>query len=387
MMARRTITRIVAALTSVPLILAGPAAHAEEAATNSKSVNTELRRMIGQMILVGFVGNKPDDQGFKTVMAQASEGKISGILYLSRNIRSLRAVKGLNERLQSVSPIPLLIAVDQEGGRIERLTKAVGFRESPSAASVAANMTPGDAKAEYGKMAAGLAGCGFNLNLGPVVDLNTNSDNPIIGRLGRSYSADDGAVSAYARAFVQGHRAQGVLTALKHFPGHGSSVADTHKGMADVSETWSEQELAPYQELIGSGDAELIMSAHVINRNIPGADNTPASMSPATLIGLLRKKLGFKGVVITDDLQMGAIIKTRSFEDTVRQAVIAGNDLLVFANDKNPDPLVPEKIADLLEREAEASPAILARIKDSYGRIMRLKKGIAPTAAMPAGDR
>ncbi len=384
MMARRVVTRIVAGLAALPLLFAGQMAHAEEPTAKAKGGNVELRRMIGQMVMVGFVGNKPDDQGFKTVMAQASEGKISGVLYLSRNIRSLRAVKGLNERLQSVSPTPLLIAVDQEGGRIERLTKAVGFRESPSAASVAHTMSPDDAKAEYGNMAAGLAGCGFNLNLGPVVDLNTNPDNPIIGRLGRSYAADDGAVSAYARAFVQGHRAHGVLTSLKHFPGHGSSVADTHKGMADVSETWSEQELAPYRNLIGSGDAELIMSAHVINRNIPGAENTPASMSPATLVGLLRNELGFKGVVITDDLQMGAIIKTRSFEDTVRQAVIAGNDLLVFANDKHPDPLIPEKIGDLLEREAKENPAILARIKQSYGRIMRLKSGLAPTVATPA---
>lgn len=382
-MTKRTFLRVVAALVVLPLLLAGPMVHAEPIVAKPKDGDTEVRKMIGQMVLVGFVGNKPDDEGFKTVLAQATEGKISGVLYLGRNIRSLRAVKGLNERLQNVSPVPLLIAVDQEGGRIERLTRAVGFRESPSAASVAHSMEPADAKAEYGKMAAGLADCGFNLNLGPVVDLNTNPENPIIGRLGRSYSADDGAVSAYARAFVRGHRAHGVLTSLKHFPGHGSSDADTHKGMVDVSETWSEQELAPYRELIDTGDAELIMSAHVVNRNIPGAENTPASMSPATLIGLLRKDLGFKGVVISDDLQMGAIIKTKSFEDTVRQAVIAGNDLLVFANDKNPDPMIPEKIADLLEKEANANPAILARIKESHGRIMRLKNGIAPRTKTP----
>lgn len=382
-MTKQAFLRVVAALAALPLLLVGPLVHAEPIVAKPEDGDTGVRRMIGQMVLVGFVGSKLDDEGFKTVLAQAAEGRISGVLYLGRNIRSLRAVKGLNERLQNVSPVPLLIAVDQEGGRIERLTRAVGFRESPSAASVARSMDPADAKAEYEKMAAGLAQCGFNLNLGPVVDLNTNPENPIIGRLERSYSADDGEVSAYARAFVQGHRAHGVLTSLKHFPGHGSSVADTHKGMVDVSETWSEQELAPYRELIGTGDAELIMSAHVVNRNISGAEDTPASMSPATLISLLRKDLGFKGVVISDDLQMGAIIKTKSFEDTVRQAVIAGNDLLVFANDKNPDPLIPEKIADLLEKEANANPAILARIKESHGRIMRLKNGFAPRPETP----
>ena len=381
-MANRSITRFVAVLAVLPMLLAGQIVHSEEQAARPKS-GAEIRRMVGQMVLVGFVGNKPEDQGFRTVLSQAAEGKISGVLYLSRNVRTLRAVKGLNQRLQSASRVPLLIAVDQEGGRIERLTRAVGFRESPSAASVAHSMKPGDARAEYGKMAAGLAECGFNLNLAPVVDLNTNPENPIIGRLGRSYSVDEGAVSTYARAFVHGHRAHGVLTSLKHFPGHGSSDADTHRGMVDVTDTWNEQELTPYRDLISSGDADLIMSAHVINRKIPGAENTPASLSPATLVGLLRKKLGFRGVVISDDLQMGAIIKTRSFEDTVTQAVMAGNDLLVFANDKNPDPLIPEKIADLLERETKSNPALLARIKESYGRIMRLKGGMGPAVTTP----
>lgn len=370
------ITQLIIAILAAITLLASGASYAEEAKTRADGRDTIIRQMIGQMVLVGFVGNKPDDEGYKIVLDQAAQGRISGVLYLGRNIRSLKAVKDLNERLQSVSREPLLVAVDQEGGRIERLTKAVGFRESPSAASVAHTMEPDAAEVEYGKMAAGLASWGFNLNLGPVVDLNTNRANPIIGRLGRSYSPDEQKVSAYARAFVEGHRRNGMLTALKHFPGHGSSAGDTHKGIVDVTQSWSDSELAPYRDLIASGDAQMIMSSHVINRNIAGAEGTPASMSPATLAGLLRKALKFKGVIISDDLQMGAIINTRSFEDTVKQAVLAGNDVLVFANDKHPDPTIPDRISDLLLKEARANPTILNRIKESAGRVMRLKDSL-----------
>lgn len=343
-----------------------------------------LRTMIGQMVLVGFVGDKVEDDGVQTVLQQAADGRIGGVIYLRRNIRSLRAVAKLNEDLQRVSQLPLFIAIDQEGGRVERLTSSIGFAELPSAASVARSLKPAEASKLYGEMAGGLSAIGINLNLGPVVDLNINPDNPIIGRLGRSFSKDGETVTTYARSFIAAHRAHGVLTSLKHFPGHGSSVADTHKGTADVSQTWSEIELAPYQALIDSGDADMIMSAHVVNRNIPGAEDTPASLSTAILTGLLRKKMKFKGVVISDDLQMGAIIKTRSLDDTVRQAVLAGNDVLVFANDKHPDPTIPERISEFLLKEARTNPAMLSRIQQSYLRISRLKNSITVAGIVPA---
>lgn len=380
-MMRRVITTVALALSIIPLFSVSLQAEDKPQASATEIM---LRRMIGQMLLVGFVGDKPDDEGFRKVLDQVADDRVGGVIYLGRNIRTLRAVKDLNERLQNAADPPLFIAVDQEGGRIERLTKAVGFLESPSAAAVARTMSPEDSKAVYLKMAAGLSAAGFNLNLAPVVDLNVNPDNPIIGRLGRSFSSDEKTVSTYARSFIDAHKARGVLTALKHFPGHGSSVSDTHKGTVDVTSTWNERELAPYRELIANGDARMIMSAHVINRNIPGAEDTPASLSPATLIGLLRKTMKFRGVVISDDLQMGAIIKTRSLDDTVTQAVLAGNDVLVFANDKHPDPAIPEKVADLLVREANSNPAMLARIKESYERILRLKGELETAAVLPA---
>ncbi|MBY3150813.1 glycoside hydrolase family 3 protein [Rhizobium laguerreae] len=377
---KRTVNAILLALMLLP-ISSGSAGGLEEKPRpqGSKIGDDLLRRMIGQMVLVGFVGNRQRDGGFQTVARQAGKGRLAGVLYLGRNIRTLDGVKAMNEALQAAAAgLPLLVAVDQEGGRIERLTKAVGFNEMPSAASVAQSMTPKEAQATYKLMAIQLAGLGFNLNLGPVVDLNTNPNNPIIGRLGRSFSADGEKTTEYGRAFVEGHRQAGVLTALKHFPGHGSSVGDTHNEVVDVSETWKESELVPYEELIDSGDADMVMSAHVINRNIPGAERTPASMSPATLVGLLRKKLRFKGVIISDDLQMEAIAGTMGFDDTVLHAVMAGNDILVFANDKHPDPTIPDRVSDLLVVEARENPALMMRIQESYGRVVRLKSKIEP---------
>lgn len=335
-----------------------------------------LRHMIGQMLLVGFVGSSEEADGYRTVLQQAFEGKIGGVLYLGRNIRSLDSIRRMNEGLQGVSGTRLLIAIDQEGGHIERLTNAVGFEEIPSAASVSETLNPDAAKILYKKLGGGLASLGFNLNLGPVVDLNINPDNPIIGRLGRSYADDPKRVESYARAFVDGHRANGVLTSLKHFPGHGSSISDSHKGSADVTKTWKEAELLPYAALIASGHADMIMSSHVMNIRLSGHKRIPASLSPETLIDLLRGSLSFKGVVITDDLQMGAITASLGFEEAVRLAVLAGNDILVFANDKNPDPQIPEKVALVLVREAQNNPKMLERIRASYGNIMRLKSGL-----------
>jgi beta-N-acetylhexosaminidase len=139
--------------------------------------------------------------------------------------------------------------------------------------------------------------------------------------------------------------------------------------------------------MISGGYADIVMSAHVINRNIPGADGTPASMSTATLTTLLRQQLKFKGVVISDDLQMEAIAGTRSFEDAVKQAVLAGNDILVFANDKHPDPTIPDRISDYLAKEARLDPQILARIQESYGRVMRLKGKLERETLTPVKSR
>jgi beta-N-acetylhexosaminidase len=368
--------RLLAVLASVGLLCMTILASPVLGEGKTKQQDQELRQMIGQMVLVGFTGNKPDDPGFQRVLEQAKNGEITGVIFLQRNIVSERAVKQLNSRLEQAAHGRLLIAVDQEGGRIQRLTSDVGFKNTPGAASVAKTMDEGGAYEVYSALAGELADLGFNVNLGPVVDLNVNPANPIIGRIGRSYSADPQEVIKYATAFVQGHRVKKVLTALKHFPGHGSSVADTHKGAVDVTNTWQKSELEPYQMLIGMGDVDMVMSSHVINRKL-SSGNMPSSLSRETITKILKQDMRFDGVVISDDMQMEAIAGSRSLEDAVRQAVMAGNDILVFANDKHPDPLIPQKVADILMAAAQHNPKVLERIKDANQRISRLKKKIA----------
>ena len=350
------------------------------AQTRSRRVvsDRDLQASIGQMIIVGFSGHDPGSEGFKTVQRQAANGSISGVFLLKRNIRDKAAVKELNSELQAVSKVPLFIAVDQEGGRVDRLTSAIGFKEAPSAARVAKVMDAKAAKTLYSRVATDLSGLGINLNLGPVVDLNVNPANPIIGKLGRSYSVDPDIVARYATAFVEAHRNSGVLTAVKHFPGHGSSSTDSHKVMTDVTATWQETELKPYETLIAQGGVDMVMASHVINRRI-SRTSVPASLSYEILTGLLRTQLGYSGVIVSDDMQMEAIYATRSLEQTVREAVLAGTDLLLFSNDKHPDPAIPEKIAAFLTQEARRNPKMLERIRTASANVLRLKKKLWET--------
>lgn len=349
---------------------------AQAADAPSPSPNTPLSQMIGQMIMVGFVGDTRTHPWFRDVLAQVEAGQVTGVLYLRRNIRNKIAVRAMNAALsrRAGAKLPLLIGIDQEGGRIQRLTPRVGFSSTPSAHEISRTQTPEQAQATYEGLASGLRDWGFNLNLGPVVDVDINPVNPIIGRLGRSFSAQPLTVSRYAAAFIAGHRRHGVLTALKHFPGHGSSREDSHWSMADITQSWSESELVPYRALIAQGHADLVMSAHVRHANLdPAPERRPASLSPAILTKLLRNTLGFDGVVISDDMQMRAISNNYSFADAVKRAVLAGTDILVFANDRSPDKAIPNKVIALLTEEAKTSSKMRARIESAYRRIVNLK--------------
>ncbi len=228
-----------------------------------------LREKIGQMIVVGFLGNDTGDQWFGEVLTQIRQGKLGGVLYLGRNITDRKAVVGMNAAILDAAGDrpPTLIAIDQEGGIVQRLTGRVGFPEIPSARRIATRIDPQAARETYAELARHLREWGFNLNLGPVVDVNVNPANPIIGRLGRAYGADPAVVARYAKAFVQGHREHAVLTAIKHFPGHGSSRGDSHKGLVDVTRSWNRSELKPYETRIRAGSVDFVMTGHIRNAN------------------------------------------------------------------------------------------------------------------------
>jgi len=221
-----------------------------------------LADMAGQMIIVGFKGDSTDDASIKALTAEIAKGQIGGVMYLRPNVKSLDSVKAMNAGFKAASPtLPPFITLDQEGGKVQRLTSAVGFPEMPGAFDIAQGTVPKAAGIIYSRTATELAGLGFNVNFGPVVDLNINPNNPIIGHYGRSFSADPAKVTTYAEAFINAHHKAGMLTALKHFPGHGSSTTDSHKGFVDISSTWSPSELSPYKTLFKDEDIDFVWSA------------------------------------------------------------------------------------------------------------------------------
>ncbi|MCB9994205.1 MAG: glycoside hydrolase family 3 protein [Hyphomicrobiaceae bacterium] len=337
----------------------------------------DLEHMAGQMIVVGFQGDSVADAGVKAMVADVAAGRVGGVMFLGTNIVSEPRVTAIVSAIRAAAPdgLPPLIALDQEGGKVERLTAKVGFKEEPTAAEVA-TMGEDKAGAIYNEMANGLMEWGFNTNFGPVVDLNVNPNNPIIARFGRSYGDNGLEVTGFADAFIRAHHNYDLLTALKHFPGHGSSQADSHKGFVDISDSWTPAELDPYARLIGQGMADMVMVGHLFaDEDGKGDSGTyPASLSNYWITDVLRDDLGFKdGVVITDDMEMGAIRENFGFKQAILQAVRAGADILLFSNTASPRQTLAAEVQTILVDEAERDPAFRQRVEESYGRIVAMK--------------
>jgi beta-N-acetylhexosaminidase len=213
----------------------------------------------------------------------------------------------------------------------------------------------------------------INLNFAPSVDLNINPENPIIGKMERSFSSDPQIVTDNVRIWVNEHKKCGIISSLKHFPGHGSSKTDTHLGLTDVTDTWTEAELLPYKTLIHEGVCDMVMTSHVFNSKLD--PEYPATMSKAILTGILREQLGYKGVIVTDDMAMGAIVEQYSFEEALEKTVNAGADILILSNNgKEYDPEVAKKAIDIIYQFVSEGKIQKQTIEDAYNRIMALKK-------------
>ena len=343
-----------------------------------------LEQMIGQMIMVGFRGYMVDEQS--PVARDILEHGIGGVILFDydvekkafeRNIKSPQQLKELIADLQELSgEDTLLVAVDQEGGRVSRLKKNYGFRDSVSQAYLG-ELNDLEVTLDYAlNTAQDLAELGINLNLAPVVDLNTNQDNPVIGRLDRSFSHDPLTVTMHAREVVGAHRVFNVLTALKHFPGHGSSEEDSHLGFVDVSATWDEKELVPFKQLIADHDCDMVMTAHIYNRSLD--PDWPATMSAKTVNGILRKRLGFEGVVISDDMQMKAIKEHYPLELALEKTILAGVDMIIFANNMVYEEDIASRSIAIIRDLVKQGRVSEERIRQSYQRINDLKSGLRP---------
>ena len=361
-------------LVSAVLFVQPARADSRADAPGADIADVPLETMIGQMLMVGFGGTKPSGEWAKAVRDQVASGAVGGVFFLKRNIENAKQLEKLTGFFVSAgADLPPFLAVDQEGGRVQRLTATDGFRDSPSAEEVASGLGLDKAGEIYLKMAEQLRAVGFNLNLGPVVDVNVNPANPIIAKLKRSYGRDPEKVTAFAKAFIDAHRATGVLTAIKHYPGHGNSTKDSHLGFVDISATWVPGELEPYAGLAGAGAVDMVMVGHLYHRDFADGERTPATLSHKAISVRLRGDLGEDVVVITDDMEMGAIRKLYSTEAAIVKAIKAGNDILLFSQTEDPSRTLPKRFADIVKAAISKGEITRERIESSYRRIVDLK--------------
>ena len=338
-----------------------------------------LEQKIGQLFLIGFQGDSIDVS--HPVAADITQRNLGGVILFDRslakkqghnNIRSADQVMALTATLQGLARTPLLIAVDQEGGKVRRLKPELGFPATASAAELGQKNDTTLTAIHAATTADTLQTLGINFNLAPVVDINSFAENPVIGRLDRSFSPSPGTISTHASAWIKAHRARGVISCLKHFPGHGSSRVDSHLGFTDITETWRVEELQPYKDLIASGLADAIMTGHLFHKELDPIH--PATLSPRIIGNLLRQELQFTGVVISDDLQMKAIINHYGLEEAACLALTAGVDLLIVGNNLDYDPDVLARIIPAILEAIRAGKLPERMIHEAFARVQQLKK-------------
>ena len=302
---------------------------------NGSYSKQEIEKMISKMVILGFSGEtiNPNDEIYKNV-----KSGLGGVILFDKdpndknkrkNVRNKEQLKVLTSQLQSISKQKLLISIDQEGGIVQRLKSEDGFVNTLKASEVALR-GENFARTSYKSLAKDLKESGINNDFAPVVDLAINKQNKVIVAKGRSFGESSAEVIKYSSIFVDELKKQNVISVLKHFPGHGSSLSDSHLGFVDITKTWTQKELEPYRYFIKNNKVDMIMTAHVFNEKLD--DTYPATLSYKINTELLRYKLGFEGVLVTDDLQMYAISKHYDLKQTVTLAINSGVNMLLFAN-------------------------------------------------------
>jgi len=359
--------------TPLPVPSIGPSSSA------APSPAVALRDRIAGLMVVGFRGSALSDAAW--VRTALAESGLGGVILFdrdqltggARNVVSPAQVKRLTADLRAAAgDRGIVVSVDQEGGVVTRLGPAHGFPAVASEATVGAG-TAAAARTWARGIATTLAANGFDLNFAPVVDLDVNPRSPAIGALDRSFSADPDVVVERATIEIGEHRAAGVRTTHKHFPGIGSSTTNTDVGVADVTRTWTRSELEPFRRLIAAGNVDLVMAGHVVNDQLD-ADH-PASLSKAIVTDLLRGELGWDGIVVTDDLQAAAITTAFGRDEAILLALEAGNDLLLFANQQAYDPQLVSRVVKLVAGAVASGRLPESRIDEAYGRVQAMFGG------------
>ena len=349
---------------------------------------SSLEQKIGQLFLLGFAGDAltPDHP----VRTDIAEGNLGGVILFDRllaegkntnNIINPDQIAKLTTDLQHLSGGNLLIAVDQEGGMVSRFKKERGFPVTFEAALLGRAPDLQLTRESAQQTARMLKQAGVNFNLAPVIDLNVYKENPIIGRYGRSFSAEASTVARHAAVWIAEHRREGIQSCIKHFPGHGSSRSDSHRGFVDITTTWENDELEPYRLLISAGKAEAVMVGHLFNKKFDKI--YPATLSRSTIQSLLRNSLNFAGMIVSDDMQMKAITDHCGLAEGCCRALDAGIDLLIVGNNLSHDPHILSKLKTAVLTAIDAGQVTERRIEDAWSNIQNFKKSLAKHHATP----
>jgi beta-N-acetylhexosaminidase len=327
----------------------------------------DLRRHVGQLAIVGFEGHSlPPD-----VRAMAREFDLGGVIFFARNVEAPEQVADLSRESQALArELPLWVSVDQEGGRVARLKRP--FTEWPPMMTLGRAGAPLDetlAGRFAGALAAELHAVGISLDYTPVLDVHTNPKNPVIGDRALAGRADD--VARLGAVIIRTLQAAGIAACGKHFPGHGDTSADSHLEMPLVEhppDRLEAVELVPFKAAIAEGVAS-IMTAHIL---IPALDpERPGTLSPVVVDGLLKRTLGYDGLVLSDDLEMKAISGRYGHSEATVQAIAAGCDAVLMCEP------APEKQMAALEAviyAAEQGRLPVKRIEDALARHRRVKE-------------
>lgn len=320
------------------------------------------RDKIGQLFMVGFEGTVVSSD----LAAFIREYKPGGVILFARNLESTDQIIELTNHLQACSPhSPLLISIDQEGGRVSRLPK--DFTIFPPCEVLgrcnSSELTYGAAAV----VARELRAVGINMNMAPVLDVNSNPANPVIGD--RAFGSTPALVCTLGLATVRGLQDNCVVACGKHFPGHGDTSADSHEEMPVVTasgERLEQIELPPFRHAAAQGVATM-MTAHVLYRTWD--EQRPATLSPAIIGNVLRESLRYDGVVLTDDLEMRAIIDHYGVEEATVQSILAGCDMPLICKDRNREAAA----ISALDKAVADGTITVERLEQSLSRVARLK--------------
>ena len=338
-----------------------------------------LGKLIGQMLIVGFQGVTPDERWPRQVASQIESGKISGVLVMGHNMLARDQLVKLNNAFRRTkAQIAPFIAVDQGGGMAQRFPAEKGFQQYASAAELGKSNDPLNAYNLYQRMAMELFVHGFNLNLGPVVDLEQNGGNLAAAPHQGRYGSQPKHVAAFAKAFRLAHQGEGLLTVLKHFPGPANADADASG--TESQARWDPAALEPYHQLVAAGHADMVMVGHLSHPEFADEPGLPASLSKKAIQTWLRNEIGFKGVIISDDLEAKAVTARLPLEERVVRAITAGNDLLLISNQDNPSPDLPEKVAAIIRQAVTTGVLTRERLQASYDRIIAAKQSLSQAA-------